>query len=126
MKKFRHDKDMQLFIGNLLRVGVLTSAAIIILGGVFYLLHQGRHPASYSVFNGSGGLHTFSAVFTGVFQGKGAAIIQLGVLILITTPVARILFSIFGFLQEKDRLYVFITSLVLLIILASIVLGIKG
>lgn len=126
MKKFWHDKDIQLFIGNLLRAGVLSSSVVIIIGGVFYLLHQGRQPASYSEFNGSGGLHTFTAVLEGVVNGRGSAIIQLGVLLLITTPVARILFSIFGFLQEKDRMYVFITSLVLIIIFTSVLLGLKA
>lgn len=49
---------------------------------------------------------------------------QLGVLLLIATPVARVLFSFFAFLMEKDYLYVFITFIVLAILVFSMVAGI--
>lgn len=39
----------------------------------------------------------------------GAAIIQLGVIVLIATPVIRVAFSAISFLIERDYLYVFIT-----------------
>jgi uncharacterized membrane protein len=41
-------------------------------------------------------------------------IIQLGLLFLIATPVARVAFSIFGFAEEHDRMYVVVASIVLL------------
>jgi uncharacterized membrane protein len=52
-----------------------------------------------------------------VLRGEGRPLIQLGLLILVATPIARILFSIFGYLVEKDYLYVVITAVVLTIIL---------
>ena len=49
------------------------------------------------------------------------AIIQCGILMLIATPVARVAFSIFVFLEEHDFLYVAIAALVLLILLYSLI-----
>ena len=44
---------------------------------------------------------------------RGKGIIQFGLLLLIATPVARVAFSIFGFAEERDRLYVVVASIVL-------------
>jgi uncharacterized membrane protein len=48
------------------------------------------------------------------------AVIQLGLLILIATPVARVIFSLVGFVLERDRVYVAITLAVLAILAYSI------
>jgi uncharacterized membrane protein len=50
----------------------------------------------------------------------GRGIIQLGLLLLIATPVARVAFSIFGFAQERDRMYVVFTVIVFAILLWSL------
>ncbi|MFZ3368535.1 MAG: DUF1634 domain-containing protein, partial [Candidatus Sulfotelmatobacter sp.] len=52
---------------------------------------------------------------------RGRGIIQLGLLLLIATPVARVAFSIFGFAEERDRLYVIVASIVLLVLLYSLI-----
>ena len=51
---------------------------------------------------------------------RGRAIIQLGLLLLIATPVARVAFSLVAFLRERDRAYVLITSFVLALLLVSL------
>jgi uncharacterized membrane protein len=51
----------------------------------------------------------------------GRGIIQLGLLLLIATPVARVAFSIFGFAEEHDRMYVVVASIVLLILAYSLI-----
>lgn len=74
----------------------------------------------------SSSFYSLALVWKGIKGGSGAHIIQLGVLVLLATPIARILFSIFGFIEEKDRLYIVITLIVLLIITGSIFFGIKA
>jgi uncharacterized membrane protein len=124
---FLQDKDIEVFIGNLLRAGVIISSSIIIIGGIIYLFGQGGHLPDYQDFRGlSSSFHSLPEVLQGVLKGNGGSIIQLGVLVLIATPIARIVFSIFGFLQEKDRLYIFITLIVLVIIVSSMLFGLKG
>jgi uncharacterized membrane protein len=54
------------------------------------------------------------------FVLRGRGIIQLGLLLLIATPVARVAFSIFGFAAEGDRMYVAFTLIVLTVLLYSL------
>ncbi|MDR3713668.1 MAG: DUF1634 domain-containing protein [Puia sp.] len=124
MKKFRHDRDIQVTIGNLLRSGVVLAFVIVLAGAIVYLVRHGGQIPEYQVFRGgSGSYHTFSAIWEGLITGHGRAIIQFGIVILILTPIARIAFSVIGFLLEKDYLYAGITLAVLAIILISLMAG---
>jgi uncharacterized membrane protein len=126
-KNFLQDKDLENLIGNLLRTGVLASSATIIAGGCIYLWQHGAQLPAYQSFAGlTMSFYSLPLVLKGVVRGSGEHIIQLGVLFLIATPVARVVFSIFGFIKEKDRLYIVITLLVLIIIGGSMLLGLKG
>ena len=121
------DKDIQLFIGSLLRFGVLLSMAVVIAGGIIYLYRHNHVVMDYSVFKGEPTfLINLKAMFEGVITLKGRAIIQLGILLLIATPISRVLFSALGFFIEKDYLYVTITLLVLAIIMVSMFGGFGG
>src|SRR5215813_7687959 len=112
------DTKVENFIGNLLRAGVVLSAAVVIFGGVIYLIHHGHEPANYRVFQGEPGeLRGISGIIQECRVMSGRGIIQLGLLILIATPIARVAFSIFGFLAEKDRMYAGFTTFVLAILL---------
>ena len=126
MNNFK-DKDMQLVIGWILRVGVVISMTIVFIGGVFYLYRHGHSIPQYHTFKSVPFfVQNASGLINGVFTLKGQAIIQLGILLLIITPILRVAFSIIGFIIEKDYLYTFITIVVLLIIMASMFTGQAG
>jgi uncharacterized membrane protein len=116
-------RQAELVISYVLRGGVLLSAAIILGGIVLYYVqtfsHPGRSGASPSF------PHTLGRVWQGLAQGNPQAIIVLGLLVLLATPVVRVAVSVIAFLLERDWRYVVITSLVLLILLLSFFLG-KG
>jgi uncharacterized membrane protein len=121
------DKDLQLIIGNLLRGGVLLSTTIVLAGGIVYLVRHGQQLPDYKTFHKQlPEFTTISGIFKGVVAGRGRAIIQLGILVLIATPIARVAFSILGYFVEKDYLYMAITFLVLCIILFSMLGGLGG
>ena len=121
------DKDIQLFIGSLLRWGVLLSMAVVIFGGVVYLYRHGQSVMDYSTFKGQPDLTSnFKAIINGVITFRGRAIIQLGILLLIATPIARVVYSAIGFIAEKDYLYLSIALIVLSIIIASMLGGFGG
>ncbi len=108
-------------IGLLLRVGMLASAVVILVGGVFFLLRHGQSMINYRVFRGSpSGLSTFPGILSGAVHGEALAIVQFGLVMLIATPVARVAFSVYAFLSEKDYLYVAISSIVLAVLLCSL------
>jgi len=118
------DKDMQIIIGNLLRGGVLLSTTVVIAGGVVYLLRHGSELPDYKTFHSEPRtFRTVPGILQSVWGGRGRGIIQLGILILIATPVCRVGFSVVGYLLEKDYLYMAITLLVLGIILGSMLGG---
>jgi uncharacterized membrane protein len=125
--KLLKDKDIQLFIGSLLRWGVLLSMAVVILGGIIYIYRHGQTTIDYATFTGEPYFtRNIKAMMIAVFAFKGRAIIQLGILLLIATPIARVLFSAIGFVLEKDYLYVGITLVVLAIIIVSMLGGFGG
>jgi uncharacterized membrane protein len=121
------DKDIQLLIGSLLRWGVLLSMVVVAIGGVIYLYRHGHNISDYSVFKPQPNFtRKIAPILQGVLALKGRAIIQLGILLLIATPIMRVLFSAVGFFLEKDYLYVAITVLVLAIIMFSMFGGFGG
>jgi uncharacterized membrane protein len=109
------DTRMELIIGNLLRAGVVLAAFVVAAGGVWYLAASGTTIVGYHHFSDtkpglawlSGGLNPQSVIF-------------IGLLILIATPVARVIFSMIAFALERDHLYVAVTFAVLAVLLYSI------
>jgi uncharacterized membrane protein len=121
------DKDMQVIIGWILRAGVAISMTVVIIGGAMFLYRHGHSVPDYHEFKKVPYfIHNTEGIISGVLNLKGQAIIQLGILLLIATPIARVAFSAIGFILEKDRLYTFITLIVLLIILVSMLTGRAG
>jgi uncharacterized membrane protein len=122
------DADMQAIIGWILRIGVILSMGIVFIGGVLFVYRHGHSTPDYSTFKK--GVPSFfnniDGIVTGVFNFKAQAIIQAGIVLLIATPVIRVAFSAIGFIIEKDYLYTFITLLVLLIIIISMLSGRTG
>jgi len=115
------DRKVEDLIGNLLRAGVLLSAFVVFCGGVVYLARHGNEPADYRVFHGEPSeLRTIAGVLREALWFQGRGIIQLGLLLLIATPVARVGLSILGFAAERDRMYVGFAAIVLVILLYSL------
>lgn len=117
------DHRIELIIGILLRLGVSIAGCVVFFGAIVYLIRNGAAPLpDYKSFHGeSAQLSTVEGILSGILAFRGRAIIQLGVLLLIATPVARVVFSAVAFALEKDKLYVFITLVVLVILLLSLV-----
>jgi uncharacterized membrane protein len=118
------DIQVERSISILLISGVLLAAVVVLLGGILYLAHQGGQHPDYHVFRGvPADLRSPTMVVRNAFAGRPDAIIQLGLLLLILTPVARVLFSIIAFLSERDYMYVGMTVIVLAVLLYSLLEG---
>ena len=116
-----NDLRIEIIIGRLLQTGVSLAASVVMIGAVVYLAHHGHDIANYAVFHGEPqALMGLGAIVRGALHGSGRAIIQLGLLLLIATPVARVAFSAVAFAIERDYLYVAITLVVLVILLYSL------
>lgn len=116
------DKKIEDVVGNLLRVGVSISALVVFCGAIVYLVRHGHSTANYQIFQGEpSDLRSLHGIVRGALGLHGRAIIQMGLLILIATPVARVAFSIVGFAAERDRMYAAFTVLVLMILVFSLI-----
>lgn len=116
------DQTVENVIGNVLRFGVLLSATIVILGGAIFLARHGHEPIPYHVFHGEPAeFRRIPGILRSAASSGGRGIIQLGLLVLIATPIARVAFSIVGFMAEKDRLYAVFAMIVCLVLLYSLV-----
>ena len=116
------DADVQQAVGNLLRVGVLIAAAVVLAGGAVFLWHHGLGAADYRVFRGEPfDLGQLGRIVRDAASGGGRSIVQLGLLILIATPIARVAFTAIAFAFERDRAYVLIALVVLALLLTSLI-----
>jgi uncharacterized membrane protein len=108
-------------VGNLLRACVLAAAAVTAAGGAVYLARHGGETADDSVFRGEpADLRSPAGVLRGARAGSGGGLIQLGALLLIATPVARVAFTIYAFGRRRDVLYVVVSLVVLALLLFSL------
>ena len=115
------DKQVEILIGNVLRAGVFLSCFVTLIGLVLYLLYHTTVTPRYHVFHSvNAPLRSVYQLVPNAFHGSPLAIIQLGVLLLIATPVARVAFLVVAFALEGDRMYVAVSGLVLIILLGSI------
>lgn len=116
-----NDFRIEIIVGILLRTGVILAASVVLFGAVLYLTRHGHEIANYTAFHGEPeSLKNPVEIFQGVIQMNARAIIQLGLLLLIATPVARVMFSAIAFAMERDPMYVVITLIVLAILLFSL------
>ena len=115
------DQTVEGIIGNMLRYGVLLAAIVVAIGGGLYLCRYGHERPPYQIFHGEPtDLRSISGIVHFALAGRRRGIIQLGLLLLIATPVARVLFSVYAFARERDWLYVGITLIVLAVLLFSL------
>ncbi len=113
-----NDRRLEALIGNLLRIGVLLAAAFVLIGGLAYLANRGAQPVTYRVFvPGPETQRTLGGIVASAMHFESEGLIQFGLLVLIATPVARVVFAAVGFAIERDRLYT-VVSLIVFAILA--------
>jgi uncharacterized membrane protein len=117
------EERMDRLIGGLLRAGVVLSAAVTIAGGIWHLVQSGTAMPHDRVFRGEpADLRSVAGILHGVAAGRSEDLIQLGLLLLIATPVARVAFSVYAFATEGDRTYVILT----LVVLAALSMSLAG
>jgi uncharacterized membrane protein len=111
----------EVIIGNLLRTGVLVAAAVVFAAGILYLSQHHAETIRYGAFTGEpAGLRSIPAIVRAAAALDSRALIQFGLLLLILTPVLRVVFAAVAFALERDRMYVVVSLIVLAILLYSL------
>ncbi len=115
------DPRLQQVVGNLLRYGVLIAAAVVLAGGILYLSRHGGAVPDYHAFRGQPPeLRSLQGIVRSAFALDERGVVQLGLVLLIATPIARVAIAAAAFAFERDRTYVLISLLVLALLLKSL------
>jgi uncharacterized membrane protein len=118
------DGDLERMISVVLRSGVLISGFFVLAGGVYFVARHAREIVDFHVFRGAPAAdRLIREIVAGAFRLRARSIIQFGIVLLIATPIVRVVFSLVGFAREGDRAYMLITCIVLAVLLMSLVSG---
>jgi len=118
------DIDLNRSVGNLLRLGVILSVTTSLIGFIKLFSEGFVMPRKYTLLEmGDSSEKVWGHFWNSLCEGEGMAIIQLGILLLILTPLVRIIFALIGYLKEKDYVYVVISTIVLVIMTVSFLTG---
>jgi uncharacterized membrane protein len=118
-----NDEKLERIIGVVLRTGVVLAAALVLIGGVAYVAGNGQAAPDYRVFHGAAAQLThLGGIVAGALSLHPLYVIQFGLLLLIATPIARVIICVAGFALERDWTY----AIVSLIVLALLLVGIGG
>jgi uncharacterized membrane protein len=119
-----NERAIERLIGRLLQLGVLIAAAVVVTGGAALLAQHGAAPADFHTFRGTAEpLRDVGSIARGAMQFDSRAIVQLGLVLLIATPVARVALTFVAFLVRRDRLYAALSFLVLTLLIYGLVWG---
>ncbi len=109
--------DPNKIMGNILRYGSLFSILLILFGTAMLFLNNGannytlKQIASHDSEVSTNGISA-SQLFYGFFSFDGISYIVLGLIVLIATPIMRVIYSIYFFGNQKNRVYLLITIIV--------------
>jgi uncharacterized membrane protein len=119
------DQDVVARIAMLLRFGVVAAATVLLIGGGVYLVRHGREdvPDRRKFEREPPEFARPGPIFRAVLEGRGRAIIQLGLLLLIATPVLRVAYSVLAFARRRDVVYVFVSLFVLAVLIVGFALA---
>lgn len=117
MPNKRNDQLIERTISSILSWGVHLASLVLVIGGVNYLVHHGMAVPNDRFFHGEAAeLRTLIGIVRGAILGDGESQLQLGVLILFATPIARVAFSAFAFAKQREYIYGCMCLIVLLVI----------
>jgi len=114
----RNDERMDWLLSGILRVGVIAASALVLCGEILHLArHGGARPDFGSLGENLPGLAGMAQLAR---ESPGRGLVELGLLVLVATPVARVAFSVLAFAARRDWTYVAVTLLVLALLGASL------
>ena len=121
---YEADLAMDLLLARLLRGGVLLAAGVALVGGAIYVAQYGMQATGHHTFASEpDDLRSVWGIIRGAATLRSRPLIQLGLLLLIATPIVRVAVSLVAFAKQKDRMYVVVTSIVLALLCFSLFAG---
>ncbi len=108
------EETTEVALGAVLRWGTIIAALVIGLGGIAFLTQHGGELPHYGLFRGEpDDLKSVRGIVADAAHRDPQGWIQLGLLLLVATPIARVIGALLAFAYRRDLTYVVISSLVL-------------
>jgi uncharacterized membrane protein len=118
------DSRLEALVGHILRIGVSVAAALVLGGAILFLLRHGGDAPRYGSFQPlAANRPSLAEVLGGIGAGRGRSLVQAGLLILIATPISRVLFSLWVFAEKRDWIYTGVTAVVAAVLAFSLLAG---
>ena len=106
-EKSRLETAMQAKMGRILLWGMIVSAAIVLAGGILFLIQFGGTTASFSNFESTGGgFKTVTGLVRGIRAYSGGALIEAGILLLVLFQYVRVIISAVMFARLRSWFFV--------------------
>ena len=116
------EHGLEMAMGRMLQIGVTIAALVVLIGGLRYLAQNGGSLRDYQHFHAATpATTTIEGIVASAAQLDPRGIMGLGILLLIATPVCRVIFGVVGFALLRDRLYTAISVIVLGVLLFSFI-----
>ena len=114
------EHSLERSMGRMLQTGVTIAALVVLIGGVMYLAQNGGSLRDYQHFHEAApATTTISGILASAAHLEPRGIMGFGILLLIATPVCRVIFGVVGFARLRDRLYTVVSLIVLCVLLFS-------
>ena len=118
------DHGVEQVIGRVLQIGVFTAATVAIVGAILVFMQHGSDAPAFGDFRPSPAyLTSMGGILRGVREMRSEAIVQLGIVLLIMTPILRVALTLVAFVLQRDGVYVLITTLVLALLVYGLAFG---
>ncbi len=116
------EHGLEMAMGRMLQFGVLLAALVVLIGGIMYVAQSGGSVHDYEHFHAATqSTTTIRGILAAAIQLDPIGIMGLGLLLLIATPVCRVIFGVVGFALLRDRLYTVVSLIVLAVLLFSFI-----
>src|SRR5271170_3830685 len=94
----RQDQQLEIAMGRMLMTGVTVAALVVLAGGILYFWQFRDAVSNYQHFHGApAASRSIAAIGAGVCRLDSRSLISAGILLLIATPVCRVIFGVVGF-----------------------------
>ncbi len=108
-------------MGRMLQIGVTVAAMVVLVGSVLYLKHSTGPMPDYQRFHGAPiAYESVRGILIGLGSFDSQSLIAFGILLLIATPICRVIFGVVGFTLLRDRFYAAVSVTVLIILMLSL------
>jgi uncharacterized membrane protein len=120
----RSDAAVERLLGAVLRYGVIIAGAVTVVGGALALAWHGGAPENFRTFRGEPvALRSVTGIISGACALDPQSVVQLGIVLLVATPILRVAMSLVAFAARRDRTYVVLTGIVLVLLAVSFFSG---